>query len=227
VAASLLFWGRGVFCGWLCPFGAFQELLNRLAKLLRIPQFEVPWGLHERLWPVKYIVFLGLFGVSLYSFGLAEQLAEVEPFKTAIILKFVRTWPYVVFAVVLLAIGLFVERFYCRYLCPLGGALGIPGRMAMNKWLRRHKECGSPCHRCAKECMVQAIHPTGEINPNECLQCLHCQTLYYDEHRCPPMIQKRLRRERRLAIASKSMSPPGRKKTPAAGQDAAKQAAAP
>lgn len=207
VAASLLFWGRGVYCGWLCPFGALQELLNRLAKMLKVPQIKVPWGLHERMWPVKYIIFLGLFGLSLYSFEMAEHLAEVEPFKTTVILTFLRTWPYVLYAVVLLLIGLFIERFFCRYICPLGGALGIPGRLRMNEWLRRHKECGSPCHRCAKDCMVQAIHPDGQINPNECLQCLHCQTLYYDTHRCPPMIQKRLRRERRHALSVKPIKP--------------------
>ncbi len=39
-AASLLLWGRGVFCGWLCPFGALQELLNELARKLRVPQFQ-------------------------------------------------------------------------------------------------------------------------------------------------------------------------------------------
>ena len=201
VAASLLFWGRGVYCGWLCPFGALQELLNRVAKVMNIPQIKVPWGLHERAWPTKYVIFLGLFGMSLYSFEIAEQLAEIEPFKTSIVLTFLRTWPFVLYAVILLGIGLFIERFFCRYLCPLGGALGIPGRLRMNEWLRRHKECGSPCHRCAKECMVQAIHPDGQINPNECLQCLHCQTLYYDTHRCPPVIQKRLRRERRQALS--------------------------
>lgn len=201
VAASLLFWGRGVYCGWLCPFGALQELLNKLARLFKIPQVQVPWALHERAWPVKYILFLGLLGVSLYSFELSERLAEIEPFKTVIILKFVRTWPYVLFAVALLVAGLFIERFFCRYLCPLGGALGIPGRLRMNNWLRRHPECGAPCQRCAIECMVQAIHPNGQINPNECLQCLHCQHLYFDAHRCPPMIQRRLKRERRLAFS--------------------------
>jgi NosR/NirI family nitrous oxide reductase transcriptional regulator len=208
VAASLLFWGRGVYCGWLCPFGALQELLNDAAKYLKVPQLQVPWPVHERLWPIKYIFFLGILGLSLYSFGLAEKAAEVEPFKTAIILKFARAWPFVLFALGLLAIGLFVERAYCRYLCPLGGALGIPGRMRMNEWLRRYKECGSPCMRCAKECMVQAIHPDGQINPNECLQCLHCQTLYYDDQSCPVMIQKRLKRERRAALSSKSPSRP-------------------
>src|SRR5690606_20502086 len=53
VAASLLFWGRGVYCGWLCPFGALQELTNKIARLFKIPQYTVPWGLHERLWPIK------------------------------------------------------------------------------------------------------------------------------------------------------------------------------
>lgn len=207
VAASLLFWGRGVYCGWLCPFGALQELLNRAAKLMKIRQIKVPWGLHERAWTFKYIVFLGLFGLSLYSFEMAEELAEIEPFKTAIVLTFLRTWPFVLYALILLFVGLFIERFFCRYLCPLGGVLGIPGRLRMNEWLYRHKECGTQCHRCAKECMVQAIHPNGKINPNECMQCLHCQTLYYDDQRCLPIIQKRLKRERRQALSAKSIRP--------------------
>ncbi len=195
VAASLIFWGRGAFCGWLCPFGALQELLNRLAKLARIPQWTLPWALHERLWPVKYIIFLGLFGLSLYSLPLAEQYAEVEPFKTAIILKFQRDWPFVAFAAGLLVAGLFVERFYCRYLCPLGAALAIPAKLRMFEWLKRYRECGSPCQRCANECMVQAIHPDGQINPNECLTCMHCQVLYQHDQKCPVCIRQRQRRE--------------------------------
>ncbi len=196
VAAALLFWGRGAYCGWLCPFGALQELTNQIARALRVPQWELPWGLHERLWAVKYMIFLGLFGVSLGSIPLAEHLAEVEPFKTAIILKFIRDWPFVVFAVTLLVIGLFVERFYCRYICPLGGALAIPARVRMFDWLRRYKECGSPCQTCANECPVQAIHPTGEINPNECVNCLHCQVLYQSDGKCPVVIKKLKRREK-------------------------------
>ncbi|MES0810522.1 4Fe-4S binding protein [Roseibium sp. SCPC15] len=196
VAAALLFWGRGAYCGWLCPFGAMQELTNRIAKFFRVPQIEVPWGLHERLWPLKYMIFLGLFGLSLYSLDVAEHYAEVEPFKTAIILKFQRAWPFVLFAVALLVAGLFIERFYCRYLCPLGAALAIPARLRMFDWLKRYRECGNPCNRCAKECMVQAIHPEGNINPNECLNCLHCQVLYQHDQKCPVCIKKLAKRRK-------------------------------
>ncbi|SDB74327.1 NosR/NirI family protein [Belnapia rosea] len=202
VAAALIFWGRGVFCGWLCPFGALQELLATIAQALKVPQITLPWGLHERLWPIKYVIFLGLFGLSLHSVALAEQMAEVEPFKTAIILKFMREWPFTLYAVGLLLAGLFVERFFCRYLCPLGAALAIPGRMRTFEWLKRWSECGSPCQRCARECPVQSIHPEGNINPNECIYCMHCQELYRAEDRCPHNIQKRLKREKQIAMSA-------------------------
>ncbi len=206
VAAALLFWGRGAYCGWLCPFGALQEITNRIARALHVPQWTLPWGLHERLWPIKYMIFLGLFGVSLMSIEQAEHLAEVEPFKTAIVLKFVRAWPFVAYALALLAAGLFVERFYCRYLCPLGAALAIPARLRMFDWLKRYRECGNPCQTCANECPVQAIHPTGEINPNECVDCLHCQVLYQSTTKCPVVIKKLKRREAASASPARNIS---------------------
>lgn len=217
VAAALLFWGRGPFCGWLCPFGALQELSNRAAKALRVPQLKIPWGVHERLWSLKYIIFLVLFGVSLGSLALAEVLAEVEPFKTAIILRFMREWWFVAFALLLIGAGLFVERFFCRYLCPLGAALAIPGRLRMFDWLKRYRECGNPCMRCFNECPVEAIHPEGHINPNECISCLHCQVLYHHEFKCPVMIQRRVRREKTMAMSKPDLSrgPAAAARTPA------------
>lgn len=220
VAASLIFWGRGAYCGWLCPFGALQELLNKVAKWATLPQFTLSWGLHERLWPIKYIIFLVLFGVSLSSIALAERLAEVEPFKTTIILKFFREWPYLLFAAAVLIPGLFIERFYCRYLCPLGAALAIPGRLAMFHWLKRYRNCGDPCHLCARDCPVQAIDSLGDINPNECIHCLNCQEMYHNEKLCPVVINK-------LAKAEKAMKANASSKTiidgPAASAVAEKQ----
>ncbi|WP_255592522.1 NosR/NirI family protein [Bordetella sp. BOR01] len=198
-AISMVFWNRGAFCGWLCPFGALQELSNRLAKRLGVKQIAVRHGVNQRLATLKYVIFLLLFGFSLYDLAFAERLAEVEPFKTAIILRFVRDWPFVVFAVALLVAGLVIERFFCRYLCPLGAALAIPARLRIFNWLRRYHECGNPCQRCNIECPVQAIEPTGSINPNECIQCLHCQMLYHHEGKCPHLIQKKAKRERRRA----------------------------
>lgn len=195
-AISMVFWNRGAFCGWLCPFGSLQELLNKLAKKLGLRQINVPHGVHTRLAAIKYVIFVVILGFSLYDLALAEMLSEVEPFKTSIILKFVRDWPFVVFAVLLLIAGLFIERFYCRYLCPLGAALAVPAKLRIFDWLRRYKTCGNPCQRCAKECPVQAIHPEGHIDPNECIQCLHCQMLYHHDTKCPHLIERNAKRKR-------------------------------
>lgn len=199
VAVSLLFWGRGAYCGWLCPFGSLQELLNHAARRLGIRQYTVPFYIHERMWALKYILVLCLLGVSLGDMASAEQLAEIEPFKTVVLLRFMREWWFVLFALALLTAGLFIERFYCRYLCVLGAAIAIPGRVRMFDWLKRRKQCGYECQLCAKNCMVQAIHPLGQINPNECLYCMHCQVIYHDDHACPPLIMKREGRGKKAA----------------------------
>jgi NosR/NirI family nitrous oxide reductase transcriptional regulator len=214
-AAALLFWNRGAFCGWLCPFGALQELLNRAARLVGIPQLRIPFSVHSRLVALKYIIFLVLFGVSLSALATAEKAAEVEPFKTAIILHFARSWPFLLYVGAILAASLTVERVFCRYLCPLGAALALPARLRMFDWLRRYRECGSPCQRCGNECPVQAIHPEGHINPNECIQCLHCQMLYHHDQLCPVMIQRRLKREKHAGTGSGPLVLPPRPKVSA------------
>lgn len=201
VAVSLLLWGRGVFCGWLCPFGALQDLVNQIARKLKVKQIEVPFGLHERLWAIKYIILLALFAISLHSLGTAEHYAEVEPFKTAITLRFQRDWAFVLYALGLVAISAFNHKFYCRYLCPLGAGLAIPSRLRLFDWLKRHRgSCGTPCQICANECEVGAIHPDGRINANECHYCLDCQITYHDDQRCPPMIKRRKRYEKAAGL---------------------------
>ena len=195
-AASILLWGRGVFCGWLCPFGALQELINEVARKLKVRQFELPFAVHERLWALKYLILLGLFGLSLESMATAERFAEVEPFKTAITLHFDRQWWFVAYALGLLVINVFTRKVYCRYVCPLGAALAIPSKFRLFDWLKRRKECGDPCQLCAKECEIQAIHPDGHINANECHYCLDCQMTWHNDHKCPPLINKRKKRNK-------------------------------
>jgi NosR/NirI family transcriptional regulator, nitrous oxide reductase regulator len=197
---SLVLIGRGVFCGWLCPFGALQELLAQVSRALRVPQWNPPAALEQRLWWGKYIAAAVVLTLVITQVDPSGASLEIEPFKTAITSKFTRAWPYVLYAVALLAIGMFSERAYCRFLCPLGGILALLDRLHLINLLKRRPECGNPCHLCERSCPVRAIEKTGKIVTAECFQCLDCQVEYYDDKRCPPLAQAaKLRREVRPA----------------------------
>ncbi len=186
VFISLFLWGRGLFCGWLCPFGALQEMIAWIGQKLNIRQWKISDKRHRQLWNLKYLILVGLVGVSIFSTGTAISLSEVEPFKTAITEIFIRHWPFLLYTVILLGLGLFVHKFYCRYVCPLGAGLAILGWFHRFEWLKRRNECGSPCQYCAtgKVCGIKAIEPAGEINYNECIQCLECVAVLKDDNRC-------------------------------------------
>jgi NosR/NirI family transcriptional regulator, nitrous oxide reductase regulator len=186
---SVLLIGRGVFCGWLCPFGALQELLGQLSRALGVPQWNPPAALEKRLWLGKYIAAAAVLVLVMTQIDQSGATLEIEPFKTAITSKFTRAWPYVLYAGALLAIGLFSERAYCRFLCPLGGLLAFLDRLHLLNLLKRRPECGNPCHLCERSCPVRAIERTGKIVTAECFQCLDCQVEYYDDKRCPPLAQ--------------------------------------
>ena len=186
---SVVLIGRGVFCGWLCPFGALQELLGQLSRALGVPQWNPSAALEKRLWMGKYIAAAAVLALVLTGIDPAGATLEIEPFKTAITSKFIRAWPYVLYAGALLAIGLFSERAYCRFLCPLGGILAFLDRFHLLDLLKRRPECGNPCHLCERSCPVRAIENTGKIITSECFQCLDCQVEYYDDKRCPPLVR--------------------------------------
>lgn len=194
VAGSLLMWGRGVFCGWLCPFGALQKLVNEIALKFKVPQLLLPQFIHDRLWGIKYLILLVLFAISLDSLATAERYAEIEPFKTAITLRFDRDLPFVLYALGLVLVSAFNCKFYCKYICPLGAALAVPAKLSLVNWLRRRKECGNPCQTCAVECEIQAISARGDIQLNECHFCMDCQVTYYDDKRCPPLVREKKKR---------------------------------
>lgn len=197
IIITVFVWGRGLFCGWLCPFGSLSELLYKIGQALGLKrfQFHLPQALHDKLKWVKYAVFFGLLAVSFFSMGLAEQLAEVEPFKTTFLVGLLnRSWPYTLFAGGLLGLSIFMERPFCKYLCPLGAALAMPTTF---RWfgLKRKDECTS-CKACAKGCGSLAIDAKGNIDQRECMLCLDCMVLYYDDHACPPLAQERKRRDK-------------------------------
>ena len=189
VLVTFFVWGRGVFCGWLCPFGALQELIANIGKFLKIKQIKIPEKYNKASLNIKYIILLTLFVTCFIAPNFLNLGSEIEPFKTAISMKFNREWYYVIYAILLLAVGLFIERFFCRFICPLGAFMAIGGKLRIfNSFLKRRNECGSPCKLCSNECPIDAIEKNGKINMNECFYCLDCQSLYYNDHKCPPLV---------------------------------------
>lgn len=187
---TLLVWGRGTFCGWLCPFGALQELVSRVAGLLGLRPRRLRRVVDQRLKWLKYGVLAVLCAGAALSAGWTETAVEVEPFKTAISQYFRREWPYVAWALLCLAAGLLVYRGYCRYLCPLGAALAVLGRLRRWRWIPRRAECGTPCQTCRHRCDYQAITPAGQIQYEECFQCGDCVALYQDPRHCLPLVRQ-------------------------------------
>ena len=188
VAITFFIWGRATFCGWLCPFGALQELTARLARLLRIPQIRFRRTLDARLKYLKYLLFASIIASAFFSPQLTDQLVEIEPFKTGITLMFVRSLPFVLYAGSLVVISAFVYKFFCRYVCPFGAGLAILGKLRLFKWLARRAECGTPCQTCRHRCDYQAIKPDGAIAYSECFQCMDCVVIYHSDEQCAPRI---------------------------------------
>jgi len=193
IVVAVLIWGRGLFCGWLCPYGTLSELSFKIAGGLGLKrfQFHLPMPWHNRLRWLKYGIFALLVAVSFYDIGIAEKMAEVEPFKSTFLVGGVwnRSWPFVLYWGVLFVLGLFVERPFCKYLCPLGAGLAVPTTFRFVS-LKRKAEC-TTCHACQKGCGSLAIDDAGVIDRRECLLCLECQVLYYDDHTCPPLSKER------------------------------------
>ena len=183
-------WGRALFCGWLCPFGALQELLNKFSIYIGIKQLKISDNLDKNLKFGKYIVLLGLVGIFLYSFDLGLTASAIEPFKTAITFRFNAPFFAVCWVLVLLTAGLFIERAYCRFMCPLGAAAAIIGKVRIFNFLHRHNECGNPCKACVPVCPTKAVKKDGNIDMNECFQCLDCQVMFFDKKLCPPLVAK-------------------------------------
>lgn len=186
VCVSLLLWGRGSFCGWLCPFGALQEFSHQLARLLRVPQWRLRTRTDRQLKLVKYVLLALVLGSAIMAPAWTDRLVELEPFKTAITLNFVRSLPYVLYALALLMLSGVIYKFYCRYLCPLGAALALLGKLRWLNWIPRRSECGAPCQTCRHRCDYQAITPAGQVEYDECFQCMDCVVIYHSEQKCAP-----------------------------------------
>ncbi|MGQ7845190.1 4Fe-4S binding protein [Granulosicoccus sp. 3-233] len=196
---GFVLWGRGLFCGWLCPFGALQEFAHHLGRLMGLPQIKPSAVWDARLKYLKYVVLAGLIALIFTLPSVLDKAIEVEPFKTAITTFFIREWYYVAYAVSLLLLSMVLFKGFCRYLCPLGAVMAIGGLLRVRGWIERRVECGSPCQLCRVKCNYGAIRKTGEVEYSECFQCLDCVTIHDDPSKCVPLILEGKGRQSKLS----------------------------
>ena len=185
---GFVLWGRGLFCGWLCPFGALQEFAHHLGRFLRLPEWMPSAVWDQRLMRLKYVALAGLIAVAFLLPDQAEKAAEIEPFKTAITTGFEREWYYVAYALFWLILSMVTFKGFCRYVCPLGALMAIGGLLRRRDWIDRRAECGSPCQLCKVRCRYGAITKSGQVGYSECFQCLDCVTIHDDARQCVPLV---------------------------------------
>ena len=182
IIITTLIWGRGIFCGWLCPFGTIQDIIYKFKTTLKFKTFEIPDSIHNKLIYLKYIILISIIIGAIYATG-TNILFEFEPFKTVIEDKFNTSTILILWSLVLLLLVFFIERGFCRYLCPTGAALALASQFQVINWLTNIKSCGDEsCAACSPKCPTKAISKNGSINGKECIQCLSCQITYNDKN---------------------------------------------
>lgn len=169
---TTLVWGR-VFCGFLCPFGALQDVIERV-----VPerwQRDVPAAIHDRAVWVKYLILAAVIVPPLFG-SQASIYQYVEPFGTVFFLS-----PDLVLwsiAGVILIASVFVPRFYCRYACPLGAALGVVSLVSLKR-IPRVEQC-QHCFVCEQKCPTGAIRGP-KVDFKECVRCNTCEVLLIEK----------------------------------------------
>lgn len=175
---STILWGR-LYCGRICAYGALTQLLDRVVPArLRV---DVPRALERRAALVKYVI---LASTLAYFFVTNDSsiYRYVEPFW---MFGGQATTPMWIALGVLLVATVFVRNLYCRFLCPLGAALGLLSHLTVFR-IKRWSECNT-CKICEKTCEWGAIRGP-RILKTECVRCDDCERLYDDQQKCPHWI---------------------------------------
>ena len=159
LTASAIIGGR-FFCGWICPVGAIQDFASRLGG--KNGKASNP------LW-FKYPILLMLLIISILGYG--AKIAEFSPWRALLNLPDISSGFFILAGVFLASI--FLSRFFCRYLCPLGAAQALVGSMSILS-LKHGRNC-TRCGSCLKNCPVGIKLSAGSetISP-ECIRCMKC-----------------------------------------------------
>ena len=177
LAMSFLF--RKAFCSWLCPVGTISEYLWRLGrKLFRRSFFLPPW-LDVVLRGLKYLL-LGFFVWAVSSMAAGEIAAFMDsPYGVIADVKMLNFFRHMgetgaIVVGILIVASVFIQNFWCRYLCPYGALLGITSLLSPAR-IRRNPETCIDCAKCAKACpSALPVDKLITIKSAECTGCLEC-----------------------------------------------------
>ena len=176
VVVTTVLWGR-VYCGRVCAFGALTQLMDPLIP--RTMRVEIPVRIEKHANLIKYGVLAAVLVYFIVTRDVALPIRYVEPFWMFGLFGSTAMW---IGLAVLLAATVFVRNLYCRFLCPVGAALGIISNLTVFR-IKRWAECNT-CKICEKTCEWGAIRGP-KIVASECVRCDDCERLYMDQKKCP------------------------------------------
>jgi uncharacterized protein with FMN-binding domain len=171
------------FCGWMCAFGALSDAIYSLSKLVIKKRKPVREDIDRLLKSVKYILLFLLiivvwsFGIKTFqsanpwdAFGMLFTVGKVP--NLSYVLK--NLAPAFVILLAILAASFYIERFFCRYLCPLGAIFAIVSKLRITSIKKPTEHCGS-CRVCTKNCpMGIPLYREERTKSGECINCLQC-----------------------------------------------------
>src|SRR5579871_1827455 len=177
LAMSWLF--RKSFCGWRCPVGSLSEYLWRLGQKAFVRNFRLPRGFDLVLRSLKYVL-LGLFLYAVCSMSVPGIRAFLEgPYGIVDDVKMLNFFRFLglsggIVIALLVVLSVFVQNFWCRYLCPYGALMGFASLVSPLR-IRRDASLCIDCGKCAKACpSALAVDQLIQIRSAECTGCLQC-----------------------------------------------------
>ncbi|EGW39667.1 4Fe-4S binding protein [Desulfosporosinus sp. OT] len=178
IAVSLLF--KRAFCSWICPIGTLSEGLAMIGRMIFGRNFRVPKVLDYFLRSLKYIILFFFVMVIFFGMSGAEATAFLQtPYNMVSdvkMLKFVQhigTFGMTVIGL-LVMLSIIYENFWCRYLCPYGGLLGLFSILSPFKVTRNLTTCIG-CGKCTKSCPNHIqVEQADRVWSPECTGCLNC-----------------------------------------------------
>jgi uncharacterized protein with FMN-binding domain/ferredoxin len=167
----------------MCAFGTMGDAIHHISKKLFKVSFRISERMDRKLKYIKYVL-LGLIVVGVWGLG-TTAFSPASPWNVFGILAAFGEAPDVSYAFTqytvgfllltgIIAASFFIERFFCRYLCPLGTLFSLMSRLRIVKVRKPSDKCGS-CMACTKSCsMGIPMYQYNKISSGECINCYNC-----------------------------------------------------